>query len=58
MQDTDVLFDEDLERIMRESYNKNLYKEMVMMSDSCSAATLFYKLTAPNIFAVGSSSFD
>lgn len=53
MQDTDVLFDEDLERIMRESYKKELYKETVMFSDSCSAATLFYKLTAPNIFTVG-----
>lgn len=31
---------------------------MAMFSDSCSAATLFYKLTSPNIFAVGSSSFD
>ncbi|KRX00518.1 hypothetical protein PPERSA_06161 [Pseudocohnilembus persalinus] len=58
MQDTDVVFDEDLERILRESYTKELYHEIAMFSDSCSAATLFYKLVAPNIFSVGSSTFD
>lgn len=29
-----------------------------MFSDSCSATTLFYKLVAPNVFAVGSSTYD
>lgn len=41
---------------MRESYNKNLYEQALMISDSCSAVTLFDKLTSPNIIAIGSSS--
>ena len=34
----------------------NRYKEMLMINDSCGAATIFEKLTAPNIFGLGSSS--
>ena len=58
MQDTDYMLDEDLDLLLKESYHKKIYKEMLMFSDSCSASTLFYKLTAPNIFAIGSSSYD
>lgn len=38
------MLDEDLEMILQESDSKNLYNEMLIMSDSCSAATLFYKI--------------
>ena len=52
------MLDEDLELLMQESHHKKLYKEFLMINDSCSASTLFYKLTAPNIFAVGGSSYN
>ncbi|EGR28170.1 phosphatidylinositol glycan, putative [Ichthyophthirius multifiliis] len=57
MQDTDFVLDEQFDEILQESYIKNLYKEMLMINDSCSASTIFDKLTAPNIFGLGSSSF-
>ncbi|KAL4470857.1 hypothetical protein ABPG72_016403 [Tetrahymena utriculariae] len=59
MQDTDVMMDEEM-RVALEEFNlKNFYNEMLMFSDSCSAATIFEKLrpdTNPNIFGIGSSS--
>ena len=34
------------------------YNEMLLISDSCEAVTIFKDLYVPNIFAIGSSSLD
>lgn len=34
------------------------YNEMMILSDSCEASTVFKNLTVPNVLGVGSSSLD
>ena len=55
MQDTHVVSTEDFGKALRELHTKQMYSEVLAMSDSCEAATLFYDIDVPNVFAIGSS---
>ena len=49
MQDTDVMMDFELAKIMDEAYLKEQYGEVLFVSDSCSAFTFFDELSSPNL---------
>jgi len=58
LQDTHVISDHEFAKAVEELYAKNGFKEMLILSDSCGAFTIFDNLEVPNIFMIGSSSKD
>jgi glycosylphosphatidylinositol transamidase (GPIT) subunit GPI8 len=53
MQDTHVISSYDFGKVIRELEKKNLYKEILMVSDSCEAFTIFDEVDSKNIVAIG-----
>ena len=58
IQDTDVLQSEDLGNVFAEMWQKSLYKETLMIMDTCQAMSLYDAVNSPNLFLVGSSNRD
>jgi phosphatidylinositol glycan class K len=58
LQDTHVISDHEFAKAVEELYAKRGFKEMLIISDSCGAFTIFDYLEVPNIFMIGSSSKD
>ena len=46
---------EDLAKVINEMHVKGLYKEMVLLIDTCEALSLFDQIQAPNVYMVASS---
>lgn len=57
VQDTDVIFSQEFADAVDDLYSKCGYKELLLISDSCSAGTIFVKIQAPGVYAIGSSSW-
>lgn len=55
IQDTEVLQSEDLGQVFSEMWQKGLYKETLMIMDTCQAMSLYDAVNSPNLFLVGSS---
>ena len=55
IQDTDLVHSDDLAKTMDEMHVKGLYKEMVLLIDTCEALSLFDQVTAPNIYMIATS---
>jgi len=53
-----VISDFEFAKAIEELAAKNGFKEMLIISESCSAFTIFDSLEVPNIYMIGSSSFD
>jgi phosphatidylinositol glycan class K len=53
MQDTHVISSHDFGKMIKELENKKLYKEIMMISDSCEAFTLFDDVDSKNVIAIG-----
>lgn len=49
---------EDLAKVVHEMHTKGLYKEMVLLIDTCEALSLFDQVEAPNVYMVASSRHD
>jgi glycosylphosphatidylinositol transamidase (GPIT) subunit GPI8 len=58
MQDTDVIFSEEFADAIDDLHSKCGYKEMFLISDSCSAGTIFVKIRSPGVYAIGSSTWN
>jgi len=56
IQDTEVLQSNDLGKVYHEMNLKKMYKEIVMIIDTCQAMSLFDDVEAPNLILIGSSS--
>lgn len=50
-----VILSEEFNRMLWEMYYKNMYKEILLVIDTCEGYTLFDNVTAPNLFLVSSS---
>ena len=46
---------EDLAKVIHEMHVKGLYKEMVLLLDTCEALSLFDHVKAPNVYMIGSA---
>ena len=55
IQDTELVRSEDLAKVMDEMNLKGMYKEMVMLIDTCEALSLFDQVKAPNVYMVATS---
>jgi len=55
IQDTEVVHSEDFSKVLNEMHLKGLYKEILLLLDTCEAMSLFDQVDAPNIVMVGSS---
>ena len=53
-----MLQSEDLGKVYQEMYLKHMYKEVLMIMDTCHAMSLYDAVKAPNLFLVGSSNHD
>jgi len=53
-----LLHSEDFGKVLSEMHTKNLYKEMLLILDTCEAMSLFDQVEAPNILMVGSSAHE
>lgn len=40
-------------KVIEELFQKNMYKEILAINDSCEAVTIWDDLISPNIFAIG-----
>lgn len=49
---------EDLAKVVDEMHLKGMYKEMVMLIDTCEALSLFDQITAPNLYMIATSRHD
>ncbi|KAJ3686524.1 hypothetical protein LUZ61_015688 [Rhynchospora tenuis] len=54
-QDTEELQSHDLADAVKQMKEKNRFKELLIMVDTCQAATLFSQLQSPGVVAIGSS---
>jgi phosphatidylinositol glycan class K len=55
IQDTEVVHSEDFAKVFNEMHTKRLYKEILVILDTCEAMTLFDQVEAPNIVMIGTS---
>ena len=55
IQDTEVVHSPDVGKVFDEMHLKGLYKDILIILDTCEAMSLFDEVTAPNIVMVGSS---
>jgi phosphatidylinositol glycan class K len=46
---------EDFAKVFNEMHTKRLYKEILVILDTCEAMTLFDQVEAPNIVMIGTS---
>jgi phosphatidylinositol glycan class K len=44
-----LIHSEDLAKVLREMYEKNMYKEIFFILDTCEAESMFDEIEAPNI---------
>ncbi|KAJ3691993.1 hypothetical protein LUZ60_012343 [Juncus effusus] len=54
-QDNEELQSHDLADVVKQMKEKNRFKELLIMVDTCQAATLFSQLQSPGVLAIGSS---
>ncbi|WOL10359.1 hypothetical protein Cni_G19114 [Canna indica] len=54
-QDSEELQSHDLADVVRQMKEKNRFKELLIMVDTCQAATLFSQFQSPGVLAIGSS---
>ncbi|OAY85470.1 putative GPI-anchor transamidase [Ananas comosus] len=54
-QDSEELQSHDLADVVKQMKEKNRFKELLIMVDTCQAATLFSQLNSPGVLAIGSS---
>ncbi|XP_052622427.1 uncharacterized protein LOC111896087 [Lactuca sativa] len=54
-QDFDELQSNDLDDAVKQMKEKRMFKELLIMVDTCQAATLFSQLHSPGVLAIGSS---
>ncbi|XP_074560602.1 uncharacterized protein LOC141816769 [Curcuma longa] len=54
-QDSEELQSHDLADAVKQMKEKNRFKELLIMVDTCQAATLFNQLQSPGVLAIGSS---
>jgi phosphatidylinositol glycan class K len=55
IQDTEVVHSEDFAKVFNEMHLKGLYKDILLILDTCEAMSLFDQVSAPNIVMVGTS---
>ena len=58
IQDTELIHSEDLAKVVDEMHLKGLYKEMVLLIDTCEALSLFDQITAPDVYLIATSQHD
>jgi len=56
IQDTHAIMHYDFAKAIEELHAKKLYKDILMISDSCAAFTIFDLIKQPNLIMIGSSS--
>ena len=55
IQDTELIHSEDLAKVLQEMYDKQMYKEIFFMFDTCEALTMFDGIEAPNIYMLATA---
>ena len=55
IQDTELIHSADLAKVLQEMWDKNMYKEIFFMLDTCEAFTMFDEIEAPNIYMLATA---
>lgn len=55
IQDTDLIHSEDLAKVFNEMHIKGLYKEILIIIDTCEGESMYHQVDAPNLLLVYTS---